>query len=252
MKAVWNACLLVICKRAFRQKKALTNLSETNFWSSWGLPILLTHARTTLHADKEESHFYAFSSLDHFFSTGLGLSFLRLKLKYIENKYSTVYLKSTHLEVFHMEVTSKSLDFLGGFPPINVTSSAPQPPEPFPVVYRFRENVLLTQGALDSPRCCYLSNVEYELALSSESFKNTDWFWFWKTRPKKMLLQMKMFLLGLCNIYLHILWPLPLDIRRTWTWTETRKLFFTYQLNKPELLKTFFRTKLRQVWAGDM
>lgn len=77
--------------KSIQTKKALTNLSGTNFWSSWGLPILLTHARTTLHADKEESHFYAFSSLDHFFH------WVRYKffedLKYIQNKYSTVYLK---------------------------------------------------------------------------------------------------------------------------------------------------------------
>lgn len=49
-------------------------------------------------------------------------------LKYIQNKYSTVYLKSTHLELFNIQVTSKSLDFLCGFPPISVTSSAPHPP----------------------------------------------------------------------------------------------------------------------------
>lgn len=99
---------------------------------------------------------------------------MRTELKYIENKYSTVYLKGTHLELFHVQVTSKSLDFLCGFPAISVTSSASHPPQPFPVVYRFRENVLLTQGVLDSPRCCCLKNFEYELALSSESFKNTD------------------------------------------------------------------------------
>lgn len=85
-----------------------------------------------------------FPVLIFFFFTGLGLSFLRIKLKYIQNKYSTVYLKSTHLELFNIHVTSKSLDFLCVIPPINVTSPSPHLPQSFPVVYRFRENVLLT------------------------------------------------------------------------------------------------------------
>lgn len=117
-----------------------------------------------------------FPVLDHFFFPRLGGSFLRIKLKYIQNEYSTVYLKSTHLEHFSVQVTSKSLDFLCGFP-ISVASSAPNPPQPSPVVYRSREVVLLTQGELDSPRCCYLKKTPLNMsfALTSESFKNTDW-----------------------------------------------------------------------------
>lgn len=73
-----------------------------------------------------------------FFFSGLDLRFfLRIRLKYIQTKYSKVYLKSTHLELLYIELTSKSLDSLCVTPSISFTS--PTPSYPFPVVNRFRK-----------------------------------------------------------------------------------------------------------------
>jgi len=47
----------------------------------------------------KESLFNALSSLNRFFFSGLGLSFLRIRLKDVQSKYRKVYLKSTHLEL---------------------------------------------------------------------------------------------------------------------------------------------------------